>query len=320
MFNRRYLRIKTMQALYEAFIAEDENVAKGEKDLIKAIENLKVLSMYQLAILPQLVRIAENKIEDAKNKLLPTHEDLHPNLKFVNNLVIKKITENIQFKALYRDHKISQNIEVEVLKSMYQQMLDWSVYKKYMNTSVNNFEEDRNFIIQFYDEIYFPNNSVCTSVEEQDLHWLNDFYDASSFTIKSIRLLTENTEDYSSLNDFDKNAEEYEDDINFVKTVYRTVIKDSIEYESMIVPKLQNWESERVAFVDMIILKMALCEFLNCPSIPIKVSINEYIEISKDYSTPKSKIFINGVLDKMANELKSAGKIKKTGRGLISTN
>lgn len=320
MFNRRYLRIKTMQALYEAFIAEDENVAHGEKNLIKAIENLKVLSMYQLAILPQLVRIAENKLEDAKSKLLPTKEDLNPNLKFVNNLVIKKITENIQFKSIFREHKILQNQEIDVLKTMYQQMLDWQGYKKYMSSPTQSFDEDRDFIINFYDVIYFPNEAVCSSIEEHDIHWANDFNDAASFTIKSIRLLTEASEDYSSLNDFDKNADEYDDDINFVKTIYRTVIKESLEYENLIVPKLQNWESERVAYVDMIVLKMALCEFLNCPSVPIKVTINEYIEISKDYSTPKSKIFINGILDKMANELKSAGKIKKTGRGLIGTN
>lgn len=317
MFNRRYLRVKTMQALYEAFIAEDENVANGEKNLIKAIENLKVLSVYQLAILPQLVRIAEDRIEDAKNKMLPTHEDLNPNLKFVNNLVIKKITENHHYKKIIKDNKITLNEEVEISKLMFQRILEWQAYKKHMRNCENKFEEDRDFIIQFFDAIYFQNDAICSTIEEHNIHWSNDFYDASSFTIKCIREIKEVSEEFTVLPGFDRDNDDYEDDINFVKTLYRTTLKTSEEYDKTINPRLQNWESERVAFIDMIILKMAMTEFLHCPSIPIKVTINEYIELSKDYSTPKSKIFINGMLDKIANELKSEGKIKKTGRGLI---
>jgi transcription antitermination protein NusB len=317
MFNRRYLRVKTMQALYEAFIAEDGNVANGEKNLIKAIENLKVLSVYQLAILPQLVRIAEDRIEDAKNKMLPTQEDLTPNLKFLNNLVIKKITENHYFKTIVKENKIALTEEMEILKSMFQRVLEWQVYKKYMRNSVNKFEEDRDFIIQFFDAIYFQNDAICSTIEEYNMHWINDFYDASSFTVKCIREIKEESEEYTPLPGFERDNDEYEDDINFVKTLFRTTLKESEEFEKVIIPRLQNWESERVAYIDMIILKMAMTEFIHCPSVPIKVTINEYIELSKDYSTPKSKIFINGMLDKMANELKSDGKIKKTGRGLI---
>lgn len=317
MFNRRYLRVKTMQALYEAFIAEDGNVANGEKNLIKAIENLKVLSVYQLAILPQLVRIAEDRIEDAKNKMLPTSEDLTPNLKFVNNLVIKKITDNHYFKTIVKENKIALTEEMEILKSMFQRILEWQVYKKYMRNSVNKFEEDRDFIIQFFDAIYFQNDAICSTIEEYNMHWINDFFDASSFTVKCIREIAEESEEYTPLPGFDRDNDDYEDDINFVKTLFRTTLKESEEFEKIIIPRLQNWESERVAYIDMIILKMAMTEFIYCPSVPIKVTINEYIELSKDYSTPKSKIFINGMLDKMANELKSDGKIKKTGRGLI---
>ena len=320
MFNRRYLRVKTMQALYEAFIAEEGNISHGEKELIEAIENLKVLSIYQLAVLPQLVRIAEDKIEDARNKMLPTAHDLNPNLKFVNNLVIKKIAENKQYKSLIKEHKIALNEEKEILKTMFQHILEWQVYKKYMRNKVNSFEEDKDFLIEFYDAIYFQNDAICSTVEEHNIHWINDFYDASAVTVKCIRQITPETDDFQILPGFDKDSDEYEDDINFVKTLYRTTINNSQEYDLMINPRLQNWESDRVAFIDMIILKMAITEFMNCPSVPIKVTINEYIELSKDYSTPKSKIFINGLLDKLANELKSAGKIKKTGRGLIGNN
>jgi len=320
MFNRRYLRVKTMQALYEAFIAEDGNVARGEKELIEAIENLKVLSIYQLAVLPQLVRIAEDRIEDARNKMLPTAEDLHPNLKFINNLAIKKITENQQYKSLIKVHKIALNEEKEILKTMFQHILDWQVYKKYMRNTTNTFEEDKDFLVEFYDAIYFQNDAICSTVEEHNIHWINDFYDASAVTVKCLRQITPELDDFDILPGFDKDNEEYEDDINFVKTLYRTTLNNSLEYDLMINPRLQNWEADRVAFIDMIILKMAITEFMSCPSVPIKVTINEYIELSKDYSTPKSKIFINGLLDKLANELKSAGKIKKTGRGLIGNN
>lgn len=320
MFNRRYLRVKTMQALYEALIAEDKNIAHGEKELIQAIENLKVLSIYQLAVLPQLVRIAEDRLEDAKNKMLPTPQDLNPNLKFVNNLAIKKITENLQYKSLVKDNKIALNEEKDILKSMFQLMLDWQVYKKYMRNTTNTFEEDKDFLIEFYDAIYFQNDAICSTIEEYNIHWINDFYDASSLTIKCIRQITAEMDDNLVLPGFEKDTDEYEDDLNFVKTLYHTTLNNSQEYELLINPRLQNWESDRVALIDMIILKMALTEFTSCPSVPIKVTINEYIELSKDYSTPKSKIFINGLLDKLANELKSAGKIKKTGRGLIGNN
>lgn len=317
MFNRRYLRVKTMQALYEAFVAENPNIAHGEKNLIQVIDNLKVLSVYQLAVLPQLVRVAEDKIEDSLNKLLPTKEDLAPNSKFVNNLVIKKITDNQQYKNIVKENKINYPDEKEIFKSMYQRILDWQVYKKYMRNETNTFEEDRAFLVDFFDAIYFQNDAICSTTEEYNIHWINDFYDASAQTIKCIRQLKEENDDFDTLPGFEKDTEEYEDDINFVKTLYRSTLKNSDEFELMINPRLQNWDSDRVAVIDMIILKMAITEFLDCPSVPIKVTINEYIELSKDYSTPKSKIFINGLLDKMANELKEAGKIKKVGRGLI---
>ena len=317
MFNRRYLRVKTMQALYEAFITDNLNIAIGEKNLIQAIDNLNVLSAYQLAVLPQLVKVAEDKIEDSLNKMLPTHEDLNPNQKFDNNLVIKKIIENQHFNKLIKDNKISFTEEKDIFKQMYQRILDWQVYKKYMHNKLNNFEEDRNLLIEFYDAIYFQNDSICSITEEHNIHWFNDFYDASSQTIKCLRQIKEESDEYTQLPGFEKDYDEYEDDINFVKTLYRSTIKNAEEFELMIAPRLQNWDSDRVAFIDMIILKMAITEFIDCPSVPIKVTINEYIELSKDYSTPKSKIFINGLLDKLANELKEAGKIKKVGRGLI---
>lgn len=320
MFNRRYLRVKTMQALYEAFIDEDVNAAHGEKKLLQAIENLEVLSVYQLAILPELVSIAIDKIEDTQNKMLPTHDDLHPNLKFVNNLAIKKITENHHFQSLVKLHKISFSEEREMLKTMFQRIIDWQVYKNYTKNTTNTFDEDQEFIIKFFDAIYFQNDAICSTVEEHNIHWINDFYDASALTIKCIRKISPESDDFLSLPGFEKDTDDYQDDLNFVKILYKNTFRESESYDLIINPKLQNWESDRVAYIDMIILKMALTEFLNCPSVPIKVTINEYIELSKDYSTPKSKIFINGLLDKLANELKSAGKIKKIGRGLIGNN
>ncbi len=317
MFNRRYLRVKTMQAVYEAFISEDLNIASGEKNLIQAIDNLKVLSAYQLAVLPQLIKVAEEKIEDSRNKMLPTKEDLNPNKKFSRNLVIQKIAQNQYYQKLVSDNKINFHDELDLFKQIYQRLLDWDLYKKYMENRFNSFEEDRSFIMSFYDAIYFQNDDLSSTIEEHNIHWLNDFYDASALTIKCIRQISEDSDDFNTLPGFEKDSDEYDDDINFVRSLYRSTIKNSLEFEQMITPRLQNWDTDRVAYMDMILLKMAIAEFIDCPSVPIKVTINEYIELSKDYSTPKSKIFINGLLDKLANELKEAGKIKKVGRGLI---
>ncbi len=306
-----------MQSLYEHFITENHNINTGEKNLINSIESLKTLSCFQLAILPNLVRIAEDRIEDSRKKMLPTKADLEPNLKFINNLVINKIAENLQFQKIVKDNTINYGNDLEIIRQMFNRILDWHKYQKYLHNNINDFEEDRDFIISLYDEIYFQSEAITSYVEERNIHWGNDFYDASVLTIKLLRQINVESDNYSLLPFFDINDDEYNDDISFVKTLYRQTIKNSDELEKAITVKLQNWDTERVAFIDLIILKMAITEFTECPSVPIKVTINEYIELSKEFSTPKSKIFINGILDKLVNDLKDEGKIKKIGRGLI---
>ena len=187
-----------------------------------------------------------------------------------------------------------------------------------MSSEINDFEVERDFVINLFKDFVVNNDALSSAFAEKNIHWASDFFEAALLTAKNIKNIKPDFKDTDILPAFEINPEDEIDDANFVKTIYHSVIKNKKEYLDLIISRLENWDSDRLANIDLIIMKMAIAEFIECPSVPIKVTINEYIELSKDYSTPKSKIFINGLLDKISIELKSLEKIKKTGRGLLS--
>lgn len=318
MLSRRYLRTKTLQALFEYEIGNSVSPAIGEKNLFTTIKNLKQLSLLQLETLLQLKRLAIERIENAKTKFLPSNEELNPNLKFVNISIFKILEENSQYQKDLSEFKIDANSEIDIIRLIFQNVISSKLYIDFMASDDNDFEKERDFIITLFKDFVVNNDALSSSVAEKNLHWASDFFEAALLTAKNLKNITINQNPEDVLPAFEINDDDENDDREFVKTIYHSVIKNKKEYLDIIITRLENWDSDRLAVLDLIIMKMALAEFMECPSVPIKVTINEYIELSKDYSTPKSKIFINGLLDKISIELRSQNKIKKTGRGLLS--
>ncbi len=313
MLSRRHLRVKVLQALYAYFQSEKNDLLAGEKELNLSIEKVYDLYISQLLILPELTHIASIQIEERKNKKLPTKEDLNPNYKFVNNLLIKKIAEDKTLAAKANQRKINWTGEKELIRKLFAKIQKSDIYKAYMNNTQNSFAEDVEFTVQIFKKFIAEDDLLLHYYEERSIYWLDDFELVNSMLIKSLKQTKEN-EPLVILKLFNDEA----DDKKFMIDLFRKTIVNSKQYEEMISEKTKNWEVERIAAMDILIMKMALAEVLNFSNIPVKVSLNEYIDVSKRYSTPKSNVFVNGVLDKIFNELKAENKIQKSGRGLMN--
>lgn len=318
MLSRRYLRTKTLQALFEYEIGKSVTPAVGEKNLFTSIRNLKNLSLIHLEIILNLKKLALERIENAKTKFLPFEEDLNPNLKFVQNPFFQLLENNLDYQELVKSNKVDVSPEIDIIKQIFQNLINSDEYKAYMNSETIDFEEDKDFIMNVFKDFIVNNDALSSAYAEKNLHWYSDFFEAALLTAKSIKGLTPDYPSNQVLPAFLSDEDDDADDIIFVKTLYHSAIKNKDKYMEIIINRLENWDSDRLAVLDLIILKMALAEFIECPSVPIKVTINEYIELSKDYSTPKSKIFINGLLDKISIDLLSKNIIQKTGRGLLT--
>jgi N utilization substance protein B len=303
-----------MQALYGFFQSDTKDLAKGEKALFIGIDKIYDLFIYQLAFLIELQHVATVLMEDAKTKRLPTQEDLQPNLKFIENKFINQLLENVHVKREINNRRISWSNEFELVKKVFNNIKASPEFGKYMNVSDNSYETDRNFILEVFKEFMADFELLNHLYEEKDLHWGDDIYIVNPMVVKTIESFKETTSPDFTLMPLYKDREE---DEAFVKDLFRqTALKDD-EIEKLIGDKTKNWEVERIAMMDVLLMKMAITEILYFSSIPVKVTLNEFIEISKMYSTPKSKIFINGILDKIVADFKADNKLNKMGRGLM---
>ena len=314
MLNRRYLRIKVMQALYGFFQSDTRDLAKSEKDLFTGIEKIYDLFIYQLAFLIELKHVATVLMEEAKIKHLPTEHDLNPNLKFIENKFINQLENNIHVQREINNRKISWNNEFELVKKVFNTIKTSPEFEKYMNVSDDSFNSHRDFALEMFRESIADFELLNHLYEEKNLHYGDDIYIVNPMIVKMIEGSKESATPDKALMTLYKDKEE---DMQFVKDLFRETALRNDEIEKMIGDKTKNWEVERIAMMDVLLMKMAIAEILHFSSIPVKVSLNEFIEISKMYSTPKSKIFINGILDKIVVDLKAGNKLNKMGRGLM---
>ena len=314
MLNRRHLRIKVLQALYSWFQGDDGDFTKGEKNLFSSIDKIYDLYLYYLLIFEELLFIANNRIEEARNKKLPSKEDLNPNMRFVNNTVLKAISINKVLRAESQKRNINWTRDQEMARKIFNEIRESDAYKKYILTNENELESDIKFITEVFTEFIANSEGLQNELEEKSISWVDDIDLVCNTVIKTIKNIKSENDENMPLVALYKDIEE---DKDFVKNLFKKTIIQSEENENFIKQKTTNWELDRIAAMDMLLMKMAITEAREFPSIPTKVTLNEYIEISKFYSTPKSNIFINGILDKVISELKSNGKIIKSGRGLI---
>lgn len=303
-----------MQALYGFFQSDTKDLARSEKDLFAGIDKIYDLFIYQLAFLIELKHVATVLMEEAKTKRLPTEQDLNPNLKFIENKFINQLAENIHVQREINNRRISWNNEFELVKKIFNTIKSSAEFEKYMNVSDDSFNTHRDFALEMFKESIADYELLNHLYEEKNLHWGDDLYIVNPMIVKMIEAAKETATPDTALMSLYKDKEE---DMQFVKDLFRETALRNDEIEKMIGDKTKNWEVERIAMMDVLLMKMAITEVLHFSSIPVKVTLNEFIEISKMYSTPKSKIFINGILDKIVADLKRDNKINKIGRGLM---
>lgn len=285
-----------------------------EKNLMKGIDQIYDLYIYILNLVKVQQDIASNKIELAKNKNFPTKEDLEPNMKFVNNRMFKILSQNIELSRYTQNNKMYDwDIYDTYPNNIFNQLIESDSYKAYMNSGNNSFDEDQEFIINLFVEFIAEYEGLHDWFEEIQLNWADDLYIANLMVHTTLKSFRANSSPLINLFKVYKDDE----DKKFTEDLFRKAIRHQSEIRKMIEEKANNWELDRIATVDLIILQMALTEFLYFPNIPVKVTINEYIELAKNYSTEKSRVFVNGILDKSSKELKEENKLPKYGRGLL---
>ncbi|MCA0931480.1 transcription antitermination factor NusB [Lutimonas saemankumensis] len=312
MVNRRHIRIKVMQSVYAILQSKSDDLTKEEKFLLFNIKKTTELYVLQLLLMVEVRNLALEHIEIKKKKYLATHEDINPNLKFINNRLIRSIVDSPEIKAYVEGSKLTDwKDNREYVRILLDELIESELYKDYLNDTEDTYYNDRAFILDFFKSIVAPNEKLFDFYESLNLSWVDDYPLVNTNVMKVIKQMDK--DDYFTLSQLKVK----EDDEEFLVDLFRKTILHQQEFTGEIDAKTPNWDTERIADMDMILIKMALTEFLYFPSIPTKVTINEYIEIAKDYSTRKSSYFINGVLDKLLKEYNKSGRLKKIGRGLL---
>ncbi|MGB5238018.1 MAG: transcription antitermination factor NusB [Flavobacteriaceae bacterium] len=304
-----------MQCIYALVLSKEESLDKQEKFLKVSIDNTYVLYLLVMGLFRELHQLATTHVAHSAQTYLSTPDDLYPNKeKFLNNRLLLQIVKNEKLGAEMDQRKLKNwYLNEEYVKILYKEIVKHKIYSDFMLSDENGYEADKNLIIDLFKEVIAPNDKLYEYFEDDKLTWVDDIPLVNTFVLKLLRKVNEDQTDDFFLPRLLKDKE----DLLFAKKLLsKTLLKNS-ELVKEIEGKTPNWDKDRIADVDAILLKMAICELLYFPSIPERVTINEYLEIAKEYSTPKSSIFINGILDKLVKEYKSEGKLKKSGRGLL---
>jgi N utilization substance protein B len=315
MLNRRFLRVKALQAIYAYHQSESSNLPQAERQLLDRVDDLYKLFVYQLSFWVEIKRFAERRIEENKQKHFPTEEDLNPNMKFVNNRILVALEDNKHLMKLEEQYKIDwTDSREDFIRKMFVKLTETPEYQEYMSNGKDSFSDDKRFLVTVI-ETYMPENGLLYDYySDRDLSFTSDYQLAIYLLWKFISELPANFDASSMLPPVYKSEEE---DREFVTKLFEKTILHADEYMEMVKDNISNWDYERLALMDKILIFMAMTEFCEFHSIPVKVTINEYIEISKFYSTPESRRFVNGMLDRLSTMLKDEGKLVKTGLGLV---
>jgi len=315
MLNRRHLRIKVLQAVYAYFQSEEVNLAKTEKELIASVERIYDLYLYLLLTFGEIKRLGVTRIEENTKKLMPTDEDLNPNTKFIDNKIIAQLEESKSLRFTSEDRVVNWvgDVEQEIFRKIFNGLKESENYTLHMNNNEVGYEEDRNFAINLFKSDIANSEILYSYFEEKNIFWIDDIDLACQMVIKTLKAAEEN-EDIVVLPLY----KDKDDEQDFVRTLLRQTVNKQTETLGIIDKLTDNWELDRIAKMDILILQMAITELMVFKSIPTKVTLNEYIEIAKYYSTEKSPSFINGILDKAISSLTASGQISKMGKGLIN--
>ncbi len=313
MISRRIIRTKVLQILYAHVSTPEKLISASENELHFSIQKTYELYHLLLSLPIELCDYADKLIELRKQKNFPTREELNPNLRFVSNRLINKLRSNKDLATFVQKNKVNWVNSQELVKKIYQSMAESELYLNYLANSEDNFQIDRRFCEDFYPEILLKNEFVFNEFEEQSIYWNDDLDFVVSMVIKTLKKFREE----NNINDHLSSLYKDDEDRDFTVKLFRKTLAKSEENRKTIETYTKNWDVDRVATMDILIMELALTELTEFPSVPIKVTLNEYIELAKYYSTQRSSIFINGVLDRITKDFKEQGKIVKAGRGLL---
>lgn len=313
MLSRRHLRIKVMQALYEFFQQENADMARSEKKLQSSIHDIYELFLFELKALALVRQFAEEQVEVKRNKKLPSKDDLDPNLRFVNNRFLTWLNNSDVLDVEWENNNVKWGDQKDFIRSVWRDFQETEEFQEYMTVREGDLKEDVKLAKQLYGLNFAYDERFHQFYEERDLHWSDDLDAAQMLVVKTMRRFDEKTNSSTPLVPLLKNQE----DMEFATRLFRKAVVHSKKLEDRITEKAKNWETDRIAVMDIILMKMGITEMIEFHDIPVKVTLNEYIELSKEYSTPKSGNFINGILDKVRMELEKNGEIRKIGRGLL---
>lgn len=301
-----------MQSVYAMQQSHSDNLVKEEKFLKHSIQKVFHLYALNLQLLIEVQKLAHKKLELSKKKILATKEDLQPNTRFINNSLIKILNESVSLEGYVELNKLDNwKTNDEYVKLIFKNLQKSELYNKYMSSSKHDANEDKLFIISFFKEIIAPNEKLADYFEDTMISWVDDIPFVNTWIVKTLNKIS--LKKPFVLGGLYKD----DDDKQFVSDLFNKTMLHHHKYEEDIQNKTPNWETDRIADMDMILIKMAITEFLHFPSIPSRVTINEYIELAKDYSTNKSGYFVNGVLDKLSKSYLESKKMVKVGRGLL---
>lgn len=307
MINRVLIRLKIVQIVYAYYQNGGKNLDTAEKELFFSLSKAYDLYNYLLLLMVEVTKQANKRLNAAKNKLVPTKEELFPNTKFVENRFIAQLEVNKQLLEFSNNQKKTWENEADFVKTLCDKILESDIYKEYMASETSSYEENRELWRKLYKNIIFNNIELDQVLEDQSLYWNDDKEIVDTFVLKTIKRFDEkNGAKQELLPEFKD-----EEDQDFARRLFRRTILNADYYRHLISENTKNWDLDRVAFMDVVIMQIALAEILSFPNIPVSVSLNEYVEIAKLYSTPKSGGFINGTLDGIVNSLKKENKLTK---------
>jgi transcription antitermination protein NusB len=313
MISRRLLRIKALMILYAFNRRDDNDLAQAEKELVFSIGKTYDQYHYILSLILEIADIASEKIDFALQKRMPSSQDLNPNRRFVENPLIDQLRNNPDFKKYITENKLSWSNHTEVPRKLYNDLLSWEPFNQYMTLQERTYSGEKKIITRIVSELFAVSEDLLAAFEEQSIYWNDDIDYVSAMVEKTLKKFKPGPADRNTLMPLYKNDEDRE----FAIILLRKAILRRKECSELIDHNTTNWEVERIALMDTLVMQLAITEIIEFPEIPIKVTLNEYIEIAKFYCTSKSSTFVNGILDKVVREMRNKDMFRKAGRGLI---
>lgn len=314
MLNRRHLRIKALQNIFAWHMADKKDIKGDLKTLMQSIDSVYEMYIWMLSLLVEVTEFTANDAAERANKFIKTTEDINPNMKLLHNKFSVLLQQNPEYVSAIKKYKVDWGFDPEIRKTVYNALKASKEYADYLADDNESLESSKDIIKYIFRKIILKSQAIIQVFEEKFINWQVDHEVMKGMVAKTLKNFTSDDPFKNKLTEI---SADWVEDSKFVQDLFVHTLQNDAKYQDMIADRTKNWESERIALMDTILMKMAICELLNFPSIPVKVTINEYLELSKDYSTPKSNSFINGILDKILGDLKKNNTIKKIGRGLI---